>query len=106
MKVDYISIEQAREIKRRMPKSEIALKYEGYIKDLRTKENLGKVGRIELSPEDKSQPNSVKVRLIRAGKSLGVPVKTKRTGDTILFWEDLIIRKGKESESKTKATKK
>jgi len=84
MKLDFITPEQADSYKRKMPKSKVMLEYEGYVKQLPE----GQVGKIEIDKKEFINPTTVKVRLIRAGKNLGISIKTRRVENVVLFWKD------------------
>ena len=87
MKNEYITFQQADKLKRKMPKSEAAKKFESYIKEL----PQGQVGQITVDKEDGIKANTAKARLIRASKALRVELQTKRAGNVIQYW-----RKGEE----------
>ncbi len=84
MKLDFITPEQANNYKRKIPKSKVMLEYEGYVKQLPE----GQVGKIEIDKKEFINPTTVKVRLIRAGKNLGISIKTRRVENVVLFWKD------------------
>lgn len=60
------------------------LEYEEYLKQLPE----GQVGKIEVTQKDDVKPQTVRSRLIRAGKSLELSIQTKRVGNIVLFWND------------------
>ena len=82
MNVQYISQQDANNIKKQMPKSKTMLEYEVFWQRL----PKGQIGKIDIAPKDGIKPNTVRSRLIRAGKSLKLNVETKRVGNTVLFW--------------------
>jgi hypothetical protein len=82
MDIKYISSREAESIKRKMPKSKVMVEFEGYLKQLPD----GQVGKIEITPKDGLKPQTVRSRLIRAGKSLNIGIETRRVGNTVLFW--------------------
>jgi len=67
-----------------MPKSKTMEEYEGYLKQLPD----GQVGKIEVAQKDNVKPQTVRARLNRASKNLGLNIQTKRVGNTILFWRE------------------
>ncbi len=84
MKLDFITPEQAQSYKRKMPKSKVMQEYEGYLQQLPE----GQIGKLEIDKKDYTNPTTVKVRLIRAGRSLGMDIKTRRIEKVILFWKE------------------
>ena len=82
MKVEFITTKEAENIRRIMPKSKTMEEYKGYLKQIPD----GKVGKFEVAPKDGIKTQTVRSRLIRAGKSLKLNVETKRVGNTVLFW--------------------
>lgn len=82
MKVEFITQEEAENIKRIMPKSKTILEYEDYIKQL----PKNQVGKIVLDNKDSIKPQTVRNRLNRASKNLELNMQTKRVGNTVLFW--------------------
>ena len=47
---------------------------------------LGKE-KLEIDKKEYINPTTVKVRLIRAGKNLGMNIKTRRVENVVLFWK-------------------
>ena len=86
MKVEFITKEEAETIKRKMPKSKVMEEYESYLKQLPD----GQVGKIEVTLKDGVKPQTVRSRLIRAGKSLNIVLEIKRVGNMVLFWREII----------------
>ena len=84
MKLEFITQEEAENIKRKMPKSKTMLEYEDYLKQLPD----GQVGKLVVDGKDQIKPNTAKARLIRASKNLSLNLETKRVGGTILFWKE------------------
>ena len=84
MKLEFITPQEAETIRRRMPKSRIMMEYEDYLRQLPE----GRVGKFVVDRKDSIKPNTVKARLIRASKNLKLNVKTKRVGNTVLFWRE------------------
>ena len=84
MKLEFITPEQAKNYRRKMPKSKVMTEYEGYLKKLPE----GQVGKIEIDKVDYINPTTVKVRLIRAGRNLGMNIKVRRVENVLLFWKE------------------
>jgi UDP-3-O-[3-hydroxymyristoyl] glucosamine N-acyltransferase len=84
VKLEFITIQEAESIKRKMPKSKTMMEYEDYLKQLPEKQ----VGKLVVDKKDTIKPNTAKARLIRASKNLKLNVQTKRVGSTILFWRE------------------
>ncbi len=84
MKVEYVTKEEADNIRRKMPKSKTTLEYEEYLKQLPD----GQVGKIEVTLKDSIRPQTVRSRLNRASKSLNIDVETRRVANTVLFWRE------------------
>jgi hypothetical protein len=82
MDIKYISPQEAESIKRKMPKSKVMVEFEGYLKQLPD----GQVGKIETTTKDGLKPQTVRGRLIRAGKNLNIDLETRRVGNVVLFW--------------------
>jgi len=82
MKVEYVSQKDAESIKRMMPLTKTMEEYIGYLKQLPDNQ----VGKIVVAPKDAVKPQTVRSRLMRAGKSVGVGIQSKRVGNTVLFW--------------------
>ena len=82
VKVEFITTQEAEGIKRIMPKSKTMEEYEGFWKQL----PHGQVGKMVVSQKDGIKPQTIRSRLIRAGKSLSLTFETKRVSNTILFW--------------------
>ena len=83
MKLDFITPEQANSYKRKMPKSKVMLDYEGYLQQLPE----GRIGKFEIDKKEYINPTTVKVRLVRAGRNLGMTIKTRRVENVVLFWK-------------------
>ena len=84
MKVEFITTKEAENIKRTMRPTKTMEEYTGYLKQL--PEN--QVGKIVVAPKDTVKPQTVRSRLIRAGKAIGLGVQSKRVGNTVLFWRE------------------
>ena len=82
MKLEFITQQEAENIKRKMPKSKTMEEYESYLKQLPE----GQVGKIEVTQKDGIKPQTVRSRLVRAGKNLELNIETKRVANTVLFW--------------------
>lgn len=82
MKLEFITQEEAENIKRKMPKSKTMLEFEDYLKQLPD----GQVGKIEVTQKDGIKPQTVRSRLVRASKNLNLDIQTKRIANTVLFW--------------------
>ena len=82
MKVEFITTQEAESIKRSMPKSKTMEEYENYWKQL----PQGKIGKIIVTPKEGIKPQTIRGRLIRAGRSLKLTIETKQVGNTVLFW--------------------
>ena len=82
MKIEFITPQQAENIKRTMPKSKVMEEYESYWKQL----PKGQVGKMVVGTKDDIRPQTIKARLNRAGKNLDMDCQIKRIGDTVLFW--------------------
>lgn len=82
MKLEYITPQEADSIKRTLPKSKVMLEYEEYLKQLPE----GQVGKVEVDKKDGIKPQTVRNRLTKASKNLEIDIKTKRVGNTVLFW--------------------
>ena len=84
VKVGYVSIEEAKTLKRSMKKSPIVEEYESLLLNLPT----GQAGQIDASKE-KDKANTIKNRLVRVGQSLNMTDLTvKRVGDVVSFWRE------------------
>jgi hypothetical protein len=84
VKVEFITTQEAENIKRIMPKSKTMEEYEIYWQQL----PAGQVGKIVVSQKDGIRPQTIRSRLNRAGESLQLKAKTKRVGNTVLFWKE------------------
>ena len=84
MKVEFITTQEAEGIKRIMPKSKTMEEYEGFWKQL----PHGQVGKMVVSQKDGIKPQTIRSRLNRAGEGLQLKAKTKRVGNTVLFWKE------------------
>jgi len=82
VKLEFITQQEAETIRRKMPKSKTLEEYEGYLKQLPD----GQVGKIEITLKDGIKPQTVRVRLNRASKSLELNIETKRVSNVVLFW--------------------
>ena len=100
VKVNKISIEEAKSIKRTVKPSAIVQQYTQILKELAH----GEAGEIDAKSE-KEKPQTIKNRIVRLGKSLNMTeLQVKRVGDKIFFWlepenQDFIV------EGKTKISK-
>ncbi|MFC1955185.1 hypothetical protein ACFLWZ_01385 [Chloroflexota bacterium] len=82
--IDYISVDEAKSLKRSMKKSPIVEEYESLLVNLPE----GKAGKIDAKKE-KEKPQTIKNRLIRVGKSLTMTdLNVKRVGDIVSFWRE------------------
>ena len=88
MKLEFITQEEAETIKRKMPKSKTMEEFEGYLKQMPD----GQVGKIEVTQKDSIRPQTLRNRLIRASNSLSIDIKTRRVGNTVLFWRNSAIK--------------
>ena len=80
--VEFIPVEEAKSYRRAMKKSKVVEHYESMLQKL----PAGQAGKIVAKEE---KPNTVKNRLIRVGKLIGMTdLKVKRTGDTVTFWRE------------------
>ncbi len=86
MQVEFITLQEAETIKRKMPKSKTMEEYENYLKQL----PHGQVGKLVVDSKDEIKPNTAKARLTRASKNLKLDIQTKRVANTILFWREPI----------------
>jgi hypothetical protein len=84
MKVEFITTQEAETIKRIMPKSKTMEEYEGFWQQL----PAGQVGKMVVSQKDGIKPQTIRSRLNRAGEGLQLKAKTKRVGNTVLFWKE------------------
>ena len=85
VKVEKISIAEAKATRRMVKKSPIIQEYEEILNSLKP----GQAFRIDASVE-KEKPQTIKNRIIRLGKSLGMDgLRVQRRGDKISFWIDL-----------------
>lgn len=82
MKLEFITQKEAETIKRKMPKSKVMEEYEGYLRQLPEEQ----AGKLVVDGKDGIKPQTVRSRLIRAGKNLKIDVETRRVGNTVLFW--------------------
>jgi hypothetical protein len=86
MKLEFITQQEAKTIKRKMPKSKTMLEYEDYLKQLPD----GQVGKIVVTQKDNVKPQTVRSRLNRASKSLRLDIETRRVANTVLFWREAL----------------
>jgi hypothetical protein len=84
MKLDFITQEEAQTIRRTMPKTKIQEEFEGYLKQLPE----GQVGKIVVAVKDNVKPQTVRNRLVKAGRNLNLDIQTKRIANTVLFWRE------------------
>ena len=84
MKLEFITPEQAKSFRRKMPKSKVMTEYEGYLQQLPE----GQIGKLEIDKKNYINPTTVKVRLVRAGRNLGMDIKVRRVENVVLFWKD------------------
>jgi hypothetical protein len=87
----YKTFEEAAKLKRKMPKSAVAIEFESYLKNL----PKGQVGEITLNKND-VKPNAIKARLVRAAKTLGIGIEMKRVENVVQYW-----RKGEKPHQET-----
>ena len=84
VKIDYVSIDEVKSLKRKVRKSPIVEEYESLLMNLPE----GKAGMIDAKKE-KEKPQTIKNRLIRIGKSVNMTdLKVKRVGDVVSFWRE------------------
>jgi hypothetical protein len=80
--IELVSIDEALSAKRKMKKSKVVEKIEATLKKLPT----GQSGKIVAKTE---KPQTVKNRIVRVAKSLGMEnVTVKRVGDVVYFFKE------------------
>ena len=98
MKYDTLPKSELEKFKKVMPESKVLAEYKERITALKPDE----IGHFTLSKGD-VKPGTVKMRLLRAAKSLGLEIEVKRFGDEVVFYKtgdsDFIV------EGKTKVSK-
>lgn len=67
---------------KKMPESKVLTEYKEKISELGDDE----LGHFTLSKSD-VRPGTIKMRLLRAAKSLGVEIEVKRFGDEVVFYK-------------------
>jgi hypothetical protein len=82
MKYDVIPKSELKNFKRVMPESQAMTELKHRIRELKEDE----LGCFTLSKSD-VKPGTVKMRLLRAAKSLGVDIKAKRCGAKVIFYK-------------------
>jgi hypothetical protein len=80
-KVEYVSLEEAKSAKRKIKKSAVILELETILKKL----PQGQSGKIIAKTE---KANTIKNRLVRVSKLLGLNITIKRVNDTVYFWKE------------------
>ena len=99
MKYDTLPKSELKNFKKVMPESKVLAEYKQQISELKEDE----LGRFTLSKGD-VKPGTVKMRLLRASKALGIGIEVKRFGDEVVFYKtgysDFIV------EGETKINKK
>ena len=81
MKYDTLPKSELEKFKKVMPESKVLSEYKERITALKPDE----IGHFTLSKGD-VKPGTVKMRLLRAAKSLGVGIEVKRFGDEVVFY--------------------
>ena len=81
MKYDTLPKSELEKFKKVMPESKVLAEYKERITALKPDE----IGHFTLSKGD-VKPGTVKMRLLRAAKSLGVGIEVKRFGDEVVFY--------------------
>lgn len=97
MKYHKLAKSELAKYKRIIPPSKVLLEFIEKIKAL----GEGEAGVFELDQSDNIRPGSVKARLVRAGKVLGVNLTVRRYGQSILFW----VEPDAEPETKEQKTR-
>lgn len=93
MKYDKLTKEDLSRFHKIMPLSKALMDYKQKIEELQT----GEVGHFTLSKEDSIKTGTIKMRLLRAAKLIGVTLTVKRYGNDIVFYKE-------EAEVKKKKT--
>lgn len=84
VKVERISIEQAKSMKRKPKPTAVVQEYTQILTDL----PVGEARRINAKTE-KEKPATIKNRILRLKKSLNMTnLQIKRVGDEIVFWKE------------------
>ena len=84
VQVDYTTIDEARALRRRIPKRPVVQEYESLLLSLPE----GQAGMID-AKKGKERAQTIKNRLVRVGKGLNVTdLKVRRTGDVVSFWRE------------------
>ncbi len=87
VKLEKITVAEAKATRREVRKKPIIQEYEQILKDLKPGDAL----RVD-AKEENEKPQTIKNRIIRLGKSLGMEdLRVQRRGDKIAFW----LEKGK-----------
>ncbi len=81
MKYDTLPKSELKRFRKVMPESKVLAEYKQRISELKEDE----IGHFTLDKGD-VKPGTVKMRLLRAAKSLGVEIEVKRFGDEIVFY--------------------
>lgn len=101
MKYDTLPISELKRFKKVMPESKVLGEYKQRISELKEDE----IGHFMLNKGD-VKPGTVKMRLLRASKALGIEIEVKRFGDEVVFYKtgdsDFIV----EGETKIDKAKK
>ena len=100
MKYDTLPKSELERFHKQMPESKVLAEYKQRISELKGDE----IGHFTLSKGD-VKPGTVKMRLLRAAKSLGVVIEVKRFGDEVVFYKEKeadFIVEGKTKVSKAK----
>jgi len=96
MKYDKLQMSDLEKFHKIMPTSKIVSDYKAKIEELQP----GEVGHFTLSKED-VKSGTVKMRLLRASKLLGVTIAVKRFGNEVIFYKE----QEAEAKEKTKTGK-
>ena len=97
VKVERISIEQAKSVKRTLKPSPIIQEYTQLLKDL----PIGEARKINSNTE-KEKPQTIKNRILRLKTSLKMTdLQVKRVGNIVMFWLEPESRKVTEGKAKT-----
>jgi len=95
MKYDTLPKSALDKFHKKMPESKVLTEYKQRISELGDDE----VGHFTLSKGD-VKPGTVKMRLLRAAKLLGVEIEVKRFGDEVVFYRTDLKDKTKVSKAK------
>ncbi|MFC1910443.1 hypothetical protein ACFLXC_04045 [Chloroflexota bacterium] len=82
MKYNTLPKSELQKFKKVMPESKVLAEYKEHIKALQPDE----IGHFTLSKGD-VKPGTIKMRLLRAAKSLGLEIEVKRFGEEVVFYK-------------------